>query len=183
MKKQDAVKLTEQDASMILAMMNYARHVVDEKDANDFEKFANILEDAIEKYRSTELVYASYNGSYPAYFTHTSGHEIDLRPVMERCEEAYENNDEFYKHFAEYFEEQGMKDHAEYVRDNQEELKRQYEAAYNSGSSDCDEFELEALKAEMYIGGGYGESSADSSALKRISELESELGNTSGVEG
>ena len=179
MKKQDSVNLNVSDALEICDLLKHAGIVISGKkeegiDFPNFGKYAKRLENEIEKYWSSELVCAGFNGQCATYYTYWKK-EIDLTPVLKKSSNNLLNTNEFYVNLAEYFENKGLRDHAEYVRDNIEVLDRQYLFAYDNECFKNQNDELEKLKADKHVGRGYGEDSAKTIADLKIKELESDI--------
>ena len=100
---------------------------------------------------------------------HTPGGPDDRRSVGEkRASPAFLfNKRQLWQQLAEF-----VHNHAEYVEKNTAELDKEYEDAYGILISENQEAELETLKVDMYVNGGYGDETADSAAFNRMAELE-----------
>lgn len=175
MKKQTEISLPLMEARSVQWRLEKAAYELEHSNWSEEEQltlikelkeYAELFEKKLEDARSKNLVYYAFDGIQPDLFMYPRK-TINLSGI--------DYTKEYYDEVARCLREQGYPDHAEYVEKNTAELDKEYQAAYSILISESQEAELEKLKMDMFVDGGYGDESADSAALNRMAGLEQSL--------
>lgn len=175
MEKQHDVKLSLKEVQGICAKLHVAAYEMKYSDlsaekrqqlAEELDAYYTMLETKLEQAKAKNLVYFAFDGTEPDLFMYPRK-PINLSGI--------DYTKEYYDEVARCLREQGYPDHAEYVEKNTAELDKEYQEAYGILISESQEAELETLKVDMYVNGGYGDETADSAALNRMAELERQI--------